>query len=71
MRIPPQSSNSTYFSGTPVSVISITSRRQQFAWQVAQVTSSPGKFIASIFIVYPVSPTSNWRVVCLFAALNR
>jgi hypothetical protein len=37
-------------SGTPVSVISITSKRQQQASQLAQLTSASGRVVASILI---------------------
>jgi hypothetical protein len=37
-------------SGTPVSVMSITSKRQQQASQLAQVTSASGRVAASIVI---------------------
>jgi hypothetical protein len=46
----PHSSSAMNFSGTPVSVMSITSNWQQFALQVEQVTFSLGKFTSLIVI---------------------
>src|SRR5690606_1156086 len=40
---PPHASISIYRSGTPVSVISMTSRRQQQAWQLVQVFCIAGR----------------------------
>ena len=62
MLIPPQLSISIYFSGTPVSVISNTSRRQQFALQVAHVTIDSGMFINSIVIYYDAP--AQWILIC-------
>lgn len=66
MTIPPQSSKSMYRSGTPVSVISMTSNRQQFALQFEHVTSSVGKLIMSIVIAYHSSSiTRSARYITL------
>lgn len=54
MVMPPHLSSATYLSGTPVSVMSMTSKRQQFALHVAQVTSLVGRFLTSIVIIYHV-----------------
>jgi len=41
----PHSSIETWMSGTPVSLMSMTSRRQQQAWQFEQVTSVVDAFL--------------------------
>lgn len=47
---PPQSSNAMCRSGTPVSLMSMTSKRQQQAWQFEQETSVSLRFLTAMVI---------------------
>jgi hypothetical protein len=55
MTSPPQLSLAIYTLGTPVSVINITSKRQQQAWQFEQVTAG----CSTEFIVTGVDDLSD------------
>lgn len=76
MRLPPQRSVSIYVSGTPVSVMSSTSRRQQQASQLAQVTSASCRVVASMVMNQAWWVSVHWllgygRTLCADARVTR
>jgi len=71
MVLPPHSSNATKFSGTPVSVMSITSKRQQQASQLPQVTPVSGGIEYPSHMDFPPRCTPLAPNSCVAASPNR